>query len=346
MRNLAVTPRLKKHSPAGLTWFGQLVCCLALTALPAAAEAPSRLSPKVLLIGLDGIRGDALQKASTPTIDRLLANGIVDWDTRVVSPEVTSSDTVSGPGWTTFLTGTWSDRHGVIDNSFKGRTAARAPHCFRLAKQSQPQLRTASFLDWTPLSQHVTSDADLDIVVTPSAASHEYDGADRALTLMAAAVLQNEPIDLAFVYLGAIDEAGHKFGFHPSVEEYTRRIATADAQLGQLLRAVRARNTFDNEDWLFVLSADHGGEGRGHGGGRDNPLINRVPMIVSGAAAARGEDVARPVATTDVVAVALQHLRIPIDPQWQLAGSADGWLSAAASAPVPAQPANHSETQR
>ena len=39
----------------------------------------------------------------------------------------------------------------------------------------------------------------------------------------------------------------------------------------------------------------------------------------------RAEGTAPP-ATVDLVTVALNHLQIPINPKWQLAGSAEGWL--------------------
>ncbi len=299
-----------------------------LAALSAFAPAPplSAKAPKVLLIGIDGLRADAFVAADTPAMDALAADGIIDLQTSILSETVTASDTISGPGWTTFLTGVWADRHGVTDNSFQGRNRDAAPHGFALAKQAKPNLLTASFLDWTPLGQHVVSDADINMIATPSAASDQYHGSDRSLALSAAALLREQPIDFAFVYFGACDEAGHAHGFHPSVQPYTQCIEATDALIAQLVAAVKARKTIDNEDWLIVVSTDHGGEGTGHGGGRDNPMIHRVPMIVSGAAAARGQDVERPVATTDIMAVALQHLHIPLNPQWQLAGSAQGWL--------------------
>lgn len=304
------------------------IACVLSAALSVFANA-SQLSakdPKVLLIGIDGLRVDAFESAHTPAMDALAANGTMDLQTSILSEQVTASDTISGPGWTTFLSGVWADRHGVTDNSFKGRDRDAGPHGFTLAKQVKPDLLTASFLDWTPLGEHVVADADINVIATPSAASDEYHGTDRSLGLMAATLLREQPIDFAFVYFGACDEAGHAHGFHPSVKPYTQCIEATDALIAKLVAAIAGRATIENEDWLIVVSTDHGGEGRGHGGGRDNPMINRVPMIVSGAAAERGTDVERPVATTDIMAVALQHLNIPLDPKWELAGSAQGWL--------------------
>lgn len=301
----------------------------AFAAEPTAANLPqSPKTPKVLLIGIDGLRVDALKKANTPALDQLAASGSIRYQTRVISDQVTNSDTISGPGWTTYLTGTWADRHGVLDNSFKGRKSDQAPHLFRLAKQGNPDLVTASFLDWTPLNQHVTTDADVNVIVSPNAKMDEYVGGDETIAHMAAALLASRPIDIAFVYLGAVDETGHKHGFHPTVKPYMDQIETTDRHIQRLLEAIAARPTYDQEDWLVVVGSDHGGEGTGHGGGRENSMVYHTAMIVSGDAALPDSktDETPSVSTTDIAAVALTHLGITLKPEWKLAGDATLWL--------------------
>ena len=67
---------------------------------------------KVLIIGIDGCRSDALEIASTPTIDSLINEGIF-------SPDALNDDiTISGPGWSANLCGVWSDKHQVTNNDF------------------------------------------------------------------------------------------------------------------------------------------------------------------------------------------------------------------------------------
>lgn len=307
-----------------------------VTALNCGASAADH--PKVLLIGIDGLRSDALQKATTPNLDALIANGIVDFETSVISTDVPKSDTVSGPGWTTFLTGTWADQHGVVDNSFDGRDREAAPHCFRLIKAVQPKLRTASLVNWIPINEFITTDADISVgVFAPASASDadkkDYAAADSRVAAMAADVLANDPADIVFAYFGAVDETGHAHGFHPSVPAYVAQIEVVDGHVGRLTGAIHSRKSHASEDWLIVVSTDHGGEGFGHGGGRENPIVRTAPMLVSGNAAAKGRHRNRSTATVDVVAVALTHLGITGEPTKHLAGSAEGWLQ-----PPPTQP--------
>jgi hypothetical protein len=115
---------------------------------------------KVLFIGIDGTRWDALEAAQTPNIDKLIENGALSVGTEIIAPRETKGDTVSGPGWSNLLCGVWPDKHGTIDNSFRGMNYKEYPHFFTRIKEAKPQLQTASFTDWGPISKHILSDAD------------------------------------------------------------------------------------------------------------------------------------------------------------------------------------------
>ena len=56
---------------------------------------------KVLIIGIDGCRPDALLAAKTPSIDKLWSNGAFSFHGK------TDPKTKSGSCWTSMLTGTW-----------------------------------------------------------------------------------------------------------------------------------------------------------------------------------------------------------------------------------------------
>jgi predicted AlkP superfamily pyrophosphatase or phosphodiesterase len=72
---------------------------------------------KLLFIGIDGCRPDALSQAQTPNMDALINNGLFINDALC---SINGQPTVSGPGWSTMITGVWYDKHGVSDNSFSG----------------------------------------------------------------------------------------------------------------------------------------------------------------------------------------------------------------------------------
>jgi len=74
---------------------------------------------KVLLVGIDGCRPDALRTAETPHLDQFICEGAFADDTQILGDRYTDNDTISGPGWSSILTGVWADKHGVNGNEFR-----------------------------------------------------------------------------------------------------------------------------------------------------------------------------------------------------------------------------------
>ena len=97
-----------------------LVLTLAGTACDSSDAPPPPIpleerTPKVILIGIDGVRPDVLAEVPTPNLDALGATGTFTARTQTTTPSV------SGPSWSSMLTGVWPEKHGVTDNEFGGR---------------------------------------------------------------------------------------------------------------------------------------------------------------------------------------------------------------------------------
>ncbi len=286
-------------------------------------EAPAAPRKKVLIIGIDGCRHDAVVAAKTPVIGLMVEHGTRFEGTEILSPRRTdAANTVSGPGWSNLLTGVWPNKHGVTDNKFVGADYQHFPHFFVRAKSAQPRLKTASFSDWGPIAEKILGGSD-HTVNLPAGGAEEYIVKDAELAMACASHVREVDSDLVFLYLGQVDEAGHAFGFHPSVPEYIAAIERVDAHIGQVMAAVESRRSFPQEDWLVLICTDHGGAGTDHGGGHSNPDIRRTFLVVSGPAA---EVNAQQIQTyqVDVAATALRHLGIPLQPEWKLDGTAVG----------------------
>jgi hypothetical protein len=205
---------------------------------------------KVLIIGIDGTRPDALQEANTPAVDGLIANASFTYD------GLTQFPTYSGPGWSSMLTGVWSDKHGVTDNSFEGSNFGDYPHLFDLVKTANPDAFCASVCQWDPINDEISQQADIQIN-TPSMQQSEDAAADQ---------LANPDLDVLFVHFDDVDIAGHTYGYAADIPQYISAIEAADGHVGNVLSAVESRPTYADEEWLVVVSTDHGGIGFGHGG--------------------------------------------------------------------------------
>ncbi len=206
---------------------------------------------KVMVIGIDGCRPDALEVANTPNIDNLIANGV--FSSHALNDDVTSS----GPGWSANLCGVWSDKHLVTTNNFSGNNYAAYPHVYKHIEDFDSDLLTASICHWAPINNAIVlNHADYKLNVSSDASV-----ATQAVTYLS----QNDP-DVMFLHFDDVDHAGHAHGYSPTVSEYVSSIEGVDVFVGTVLQAIVQRPFYGHEDWLIVITTDHGGLGFGHGG--------------------------------------------------------------------------------
>ncbi|GGL92824.1 hypothetical protein GCM10010129_40740 [Streptomyces fumigatiscleroticus] len=274
--------------------------------LATVARAATR-TPKVLVIGLDGCLLSRIKDADAPNLDALMAAGLTAPSSIYADP---LAPTLSGPGWSTVITGVWSDKHNVKDNTFSGNKFTQYPDFLTRIETAEPALATYAVSSWAPLTDTVFSSKVDTRVSTPSA---EY---DTGTTSRAVARLTTGDPDAVFVQLDNIDHAGHSYG--AASQQYLDAIHTADTQVGSMVAAVRSRATYGSEDWLIMITADHGHtDAGGHGGSsapeRQTFLIATGPTLAAGSTRC---DVKMP----DVAASALAHLGIALDPAWDLDG--------------------------
>lgn len=277
---------------------------------------PAPNAKHVLIIGIDGCRPDALKAARAPALHRLIKTGAYASQTRILGPRKTKSNTISGPGWSSLMTGVWADKHGVNDNSFNGRNYRQYPHFFERLKSARPKSYTASIASWGPIPDYLVSYADLNLKISTKKGYH---AADEVATKKAISVLGKSNPDALFLYYGNLDETGHSTGFHPKNPKYMHALETIDGQIARVLTALRARPAFDLEDWLIIVCTDHGGHKKGHGGGHKNPAINEVFLIFHGRSVKKGP-IKTPSALVDVPVTALSHLGVTVKKSWALDG--------------------------
>ena len=282
---------------------------------PTASGSTQPREPKVLLVGIDGLRPDALEAADTPALDSLVAQGCITLDATA------SAHTVSGPGWSSVLCGVWPDKHRVTDNRFLISDYERSPSIFTRIKGARPEARTAMFANWAPIGERILAQDAIDV---RDSRSDTHDDAPH-LTTALEVLRGDDELDFAFLYLGELDEAGHAHGFHRDSPEYRRALEKADARVGKAVAALRSRKSHDREDWLVIVATDHGGTiDLSHG--RDIDEHRRIPMIVSGDAAQRGA-LRGTVNQVDVAATALAHLGVAAERAWDLDGRPIGLRS-------------------
>ena len=219
---------------------------LALHGLP----LESGITPKLLIISIDGCRPDALLKADAPNLRALADSGLYTWWALSRPP------TKSGPCWSTIFTGVWNDKHGVTDNTFTNSRFEQYPLLFTRLKNADPSFYSGWFVYWPNLGTDMPHSADV-----VAGDWSDVNTLEQAINFMS-----TEQADGLFVHFGAADAAGHKSGFDPENSEYINAIHVADGRIGQVISTMKSRPNYSNEHWMVIALTDHGGYIKHHGG--------------------------------------------------------------------------------
>ncbi len=206
---------------------------------------------KVLIIGVDGCRSDALEQANTPHLDSLRENGICSMTSWQLGK------TKSGPGWSSMLTGVWDSKHGVSDNQFSGNNFEKYPFLPSHLKMLDSSKSSALVVDWKSLFQ-ISKENGWDTCIK---GKNDMDCHAHIIAL-----LNEAEYDLNMVHYNDVDFAGHTTGFELTNEKYIQAIEEVDRKIGELLKAIKNRPNAENEHWLILSSTDHGGTGKHHAG--------------------------------------------------------------------------------
>ena len=289
---------------------------------PIRAEIPlNERTPKILLIGIDGVRVDVLADVSTPNLDALSAVGLFTAETRTTTPSI------SGPAWSSMLTGVWPEKHGVTSNRFVNAHYDQYPDFLTRVEQVRPELNTFAVVDWLPLGQRNEASGPalgvrIDVREVLDGSELGWADADAVSVGLAVQHLTGADPDAMFVYLGNPDETSHE---HRSIGvEYRDAISLSDRHVGMLVDAIRSRPLYPFENWLILVSTDHGRLPDGSHGG-DSRVEMTTFILASGSSVAIGRP-AGPTFIVDIAVTALLHLKVPIEPAWELDGRPVGLL--------------------
>lgn len=281
---------------------------------------------KVVFIIVDGIAEDMLQKAEIPNLNRIAKDGA--FLPAYVGGEkggYSETPTISAVGYNSLLTGTWLNKHNVDDNDIKAPNY-HYPTIFKIFKDQYPDKKIAVFSTWEdnrtkligehlPETRHLKMDYSFDgfekdTLRFPHDDEKKYiKNIDSLVAHEAAYYIKTKAPDLSWVYLEYTDDMGHRYG--DSKQMYDA-ISYEDRLIGQIYNAVKAREAEHDEDWLFIVTTDHGrtaNTGQGHGGQsnreRNTWIYINQPNINSYAKNKR-------VAVTDIFPTIANFLKISI----------------------------------
>ena len=190
------------------------------------------------------------------------------------------------------FTGVESSKHKVDGNS--DLTQISAPTIFKLVKQYYPNTmsKIGASCTWHPLITQIINIEDSTTLTESFLAPNDDQMAAKAVEW-----INNGDLDFIFVHFDEVDGVGHSIQFDGYNTRYEREVMEVDALIGKLLDAIMERRNItseaaandgkdseaaaDNvvEEWLILLSTDHGGKGTSHG--PFNLENRRIPLMVA-----------------------------------------------------------------
>jgi phosphoglycerol transferase MdoB-like AlkP superfamily enzyme len=113
-----------------------------------------------------------------------------------------------------------------------------------------------------------------------------------------------------FTHFDQCDHAGHKYG-HGS-PEYIQAVELMDKMVGKLVKKLKKKGLYDST--YILLTADHGGIGKGHGG--DTPQERNIPWILTGPDVQKNHHISQVINTYDTAPTIARILNIKPNECW------------------------------
>lgn len=241
---------------------------------------------KAIVFGYDGLRTDMLlhfDKIEKGAAKYMLSHGghaIFTYAGGTPYPQPIAHETDTGPGWGAILTGLQSKESTIYYNN---AVKAVEPRSSILAFTEDGLIdKSAFYVSWVG---HFTAEEstyrnekeyaeEKGINAFYVRAENDDSTLENALNDLKSA----DCSDYIFTIFEYPDIYGHGFGFSPGVEEYMNSLRLSEKAGITLLEAIQSRETYDEEDWLILVTPDHGGIGRAHSG---PTLEERITFIVS-----------------------------------------------------------------
>lgn len=235
-----------------------LAACASTGPAPSVATATTA-PPTVLLLSIDGLRADMVDRGHSPNLARLAREGVRSVGMSPSYPSLTF------PNHYTLVTGLRPDHHGIIHNSMRAEDLGD----FRL--DNRDAVTNPAWWGGEPIWVGVEKagyksatwswpGSEAAIQGVHANQWHAYDESVPLPERMQLVLswLQGAPDGhkprLVAAYMEQVDKAGHNHG--PDSPEYAAAVRQVDAAIGQLLDGMRRDGMLDQTNVIVV--SDHG----------------------------------------------------------------------------------------
>jgi predicted AlkP superfamily pyrophosphatase or phosphodiesterase len=250
-----------------------IICCLLALGNIAPAQAAKPKAKHVVMIALDGWGAYSMKKAEVPNIRALMADGCYTLKKRSVLPSSSAINWASmfnGAGTEIHGYTTWGSRTPEIPSAVTNEHGI-FPTIYSLMQEQMPEAETGCLYEWEGIKYLVDT-----LAIKHYAQAKDYDKQPDKLCTMAEEYIKAEKPAFVAVCFDQLDHVGHADGH--DTPAYYQQLETLDSYVKRIVDAVKAAGIYD--DTIILMSADHGGIEKGHGGKTLQEM--ETPFIIAG----------------------------------------------------------------
>jgi predicted AlkP superfamily pyrophosphatase or phosphodiesterase len=278
---------------------------LCILCLSFQVDAQIKKAKHIVLIGCDGFGAYAVPQANMPNLKKLMEGGSWSLKARAVLP---SSSAVN---WASMIMGAGSTEHGYTEWGSATPEIPSAvvtqyglfPSIFSVIREQRASAKTSVVYSWDGIGPLIEKDA-ISFVIPGK-------GDDDFTTEQTAEVIKKEKPLLTFIHLSEPDNTGHGIGHN--TPEYYAQLQKVDARIGKVLQAIKEAGI--EEETIVILSADHGGTGKGHGG--KSLAEVEIPWVISGPGVKKNHEIKDVIITYDTAATMAWILGLKAPQSWR-----------------------------
>jgi len=207
---------------------------------------------RVVLVSIDGLRPDAINKSNASNLYKLSRNSLYFPLARTIQRSVTL------PSHTSMLTGLDVTQHKVTKNK---SLPGYLPFPTVLTMLKQQGKSTAAFYSKKKLNHLLPPDS-VDYLYGTNhdgVGYHQTNANDLAAEF--ARTWNEQGYNMTFIHIREPDSTGHKHGWM-SPEYLNQAVPAADAAIGTIYNSILNSQHADNT--LLIITADHGGKDKTH----------------------------------------------------------------------------------
>ena len=224
---------------------------------------------KALWINIDGAVGSIVEKKMPQdgTIAKMLKHSKYSWvglsDNRTLQKEG-SEDPVT---WATMMTGVNPEKHQITDESYvpnmeydpsnPNEKVIQYPTILHHIADNDSENPTLCVTPWDKLNKNLLNAAQKTVTTAN----------DEETKNVILEHLKNSDFNFTLLSFSGMLEAGKSGGFSANNANYITALQHIDAYIGEFLQAIDERKNAFYEDWLVVVTSNHGGKEDGSYGG-------------------------------------------------------------------------------